>query len=135
MSLEGASLFYHRLVDGVLVHRRRHRELPCLQSLAASARRTGRTAAAHEPGLVARIRPGDHGLARRQPDAEGEVEPALVGLQHRVRPGGGQVTVRSRSAWSEARSAASPSNYGEPVGSQLSCTDAPALAMAASAVW
>jgi len=44
----------------------------------------------HEPGLVARIRPEDHGLARRQPDAEGEVEPALVGPQHRVRPGGGQ---------------------------------------------
>jgi len=50
-------------------------------------------------------------------------------------PAAGRVTVRSRSAWSEARSAASSSHYGEPVGSQLSCTDAPTLAMAASAVW
>ena len=50
-------------------------------------------------------------------------------------PAAGRVTVRSRSAWSKARSAASSSHYGEPVGSQLSCTDAPTLAMAASAVW
>jgi hypothetical protein len=50
-------------------------------------------------------------------------------------PAAGRVTVGSRSAWSEARSPASSSNYDEPVGSQLSCTDAPTLTMAASAIW
>jgi hypothetical protein len=70
----------------------------------------------HEPGLVARIRPEDHGLARRQPDAEARLNLPWWVHSTAFVPAAGRVTVRSRSAWSEAWSAASSSNYGEPVG-------------------